>query len=217
MQRSAIYICFMGIFMTSAQARPVSYPDAWTLMIKNDAYQNSLHAHYTTDMHHSLGLRLRYDRELDATFVGVQGNRLFKRWNKPDSQANFYGRVAVGSVIDDNDASERRPRIGDDMGLFLGLSADWETRRYFVEGAAEYWDQGRFGDYATYHGRLGIAPYIAGTGALHTWIMVEGHNRPQAGDPLAATLLLRFFKGPSLLEVGVDDQGEPMLNYIHRF
>ena len=50
--------------------------------------------------------------------------------------------------------------------------------------------------------------------------MVEGHHRPESRrneNKLGATALLRFFKGPSLLEVGVDDQGEPLMNYIHRF
>ena len=191
-------------------------------MLRNDQFQNSLHAHYTPDAQHSIGLRLRYDRQLDATFSGVQVNRLFKRWNTPDSQANLYGRIALGAVFDDEDGSELRATNSqdgrdEDVAVFLGVSADWETRRYFIEGAAEHWDQGRFGDYSVYHGRLGIAPYVAGTGALHTWIMVQGYNRPESDDPVGATLLLRFFKGPSLLEVGVDDEGEPMLNYIHRF
>ena len=186
-------------------------------MLRNDQFQNSLHVHYTPDTQHSVGLRLRYDRELDASFAGVQVNRLFKRWNKPDSQANLYGRVALGAVFDDTDESELRDKRDEDVGFFLGVSADWETRRYFVEGQAEHWDQGRFGDYSVYRARLGVAPYVAGTGALHTWIMVQGHNRPESDDPIGGTLLLRFFKGPGLLEVGVDDEAQPMLNYIHRF
>jgi hypothetical protein len=212
--RSAIALTLIGMAQ-SVQARPVSYPDAWTLMIKNDREANSLHAHYTFDTQHSLGLRLRYDREYDAVFTGAQLNRLIKRWNKLDSQANFYGRIGVGVVTDD--ADEMRAKRGDDTGIFLGASADWETRRYFISAAAEHWDYGRFGDKTSYHGRLGIAPYVANTGALHTWIMVEGHHRPESDDTLAATALLRFFKGPALLEVGVDDRAQPMVNYIHRF
>ena len=197
-----------------AEARPVSYPDAWTLMIMNDDESNSLHTHYTLDTQHSLGLRVRYDRDRDFVFTGAQLNRLMKRWNKPDSQANIYGRIALGIATDEKPKSLARK---DDEALFLGMSGDWETRRYFVSAKAEYWNNGRFGDFSSLHGRLGVAPYVANTGALHTWIMVEGHNRPEDDDPLGATALLRFFKGPSLLEVGVDDTGEPMINYIHRF
>ncbi|RKQ69765.1 hypothetical protein DES40_2574 [Litorimonas taeanensis] len=207
----------IGLCLTSAlsaQARPVSYPDAWTLMVKNDSDQNSIHAHYTIDTQHSLGLRLRYDREGDFLFTGVQANRLMKRWNKRDSQANIYGRIALGLVQDEKPSQIAQK---DDEALFLGVSGDWETRRYFVSASAEYWDNGQYGDYSSYHGRLGIAPYIANTGALHTWLMIEAHNRPESQDKTGASAIVRLFKGPSLLELGVDDKGEPLINYIHRF
>ncbi len=206
-----------ALLPATAHARPVSYPEGWTVMLRNDAYQNSAHIHYTFDPQHSLGLRLRYDREGDFVFAGAQLNRLIKRWNKPDSQANFYGRFGVGKISDNLDRSEMRIKRDDDEGLFLGLSGDWETRRYFVSAAAEHWESGRFGEFSVFHSRLGIAPYVANTGALHSWIMVEGHHRPENQDKLAATVLLRFFKGPALLEIGVDDQKQPLLNYIHRF
>jgi len=212
-------IIALGLLLcaSSATARPVSYPDGWTIMLRNDTDQNSAHIHYTFDPQHSLGLRLRYDREGDFTFTGAQLNRLVKRWNKPDSQANLYGRIGVGQISDNLDSSEMRLKRESDEGMFVGISGDWETRRYFVSAAAEHWESGRFGETSSFHGRLGIAPYVANTGALHTWIMVEGHHRPENRDKLAGSALLRFFKGPSLLEVGIDDQGEPLLNYIHRF
>ncbi len=215
---------FMATLFTSlvllsgvAEARPVSYPDAWTVMLRNDVNQNSAHVHYTLDTLHSVGLRLRYDREDDFVFTGAQLNRLIKRWNKVDSQANLYGRIAIGQVSDNLDDVEMRLKRESDEGLFFGVSGDWETRRYFVSAAAEHWDNGRFGEFSEFHGRLGIAPYVANTGALHTWIMVEGHHRPESRNKVGASALLRFFKGPSLLEVGVDDTGAPLLNYIHRF
>ena len=207
----------MALLSGIAEARPVSYPDAWTVMLRNDVNQNSAHIHYTFDTQHSLGLRLRYDREDDFVFTGAQLNRLIKRWNKVDSQANLYGRVAIGQVSDNLDSSEMRLKRESDEGVFFGVSGDWETRRYFVSAAAEHWESGRFGEFSEFHGRLGIAPYVANTGALHTWIMVEGHHRPESRNKAGVTALLRFFKGPSLLEVGVDDTGEPLLNYIHRF
>lgn len=215
MRYLAIYLSVFGLSIsTIAEARPVSYPEGWTLNIRNDVNQNSALAHYTLDTNHALGARLRYDREGDFTFVGAQLNRLVKRWNKPDSQANIYGRVAIGKVVDDTSGPLKRD---DDEAFFLGVSADWETRRYFISGEAQHWENGRFGEFSSFHARLGIAPYVANTGALHTWFMIEGHNRPESRDKLATSAILRFFKGPSLLEVGVDDQGEPLLNYVHSF
>jgi hypothetical protein len=217
MRRIAILIAAFVFFPLSVEARPVSYPEGWTVMLRNDSNQNSAHIHYTVDMCHSLGLRVRYDREGDFVFTGMQVNRLIKRWNKPDSQANIYGRFGLGYVSDDREASEPRLERSGDAAMFLGASADWETRRYFISGAAEYWDNGRFGDISAYHGRIGIAPYVANTGALHTWFMLEGHHRPESKNKSRASAILRFFKGPALVEVGIDEQGEPLLNYIHRF
>ena len=217
MRLCLLIVIGLCLFPLSVNARPVSYPTGWTLILRNDVNQNSALIHYTLDVDHSLGLRLRYDREGDFTFTGAQLNRLIKRWNKPDSQANIYGRLALGVVTDDLDSAEPRLKRDDDEALFFGLSGDWETRRYFVSAAAEHWDNGRFGEFSSFHSRLGIAPYIANTGALHTWVMVEGHHRPESRDKVGASALLRFFKGPALLEVGVDDKGEPLLNYIHRF
>lgn len=217
MQKIAISIMALAAFPLTAEARPVSYPDGWTVMLRNDADQNSAHIHYTVDMRHSVGLRVRYDREGDFTFTGAQVNRLVKRWNKPDSQANIYGRFGLGYVSDNFDMSETRLERDGDTALFIGASADWETRRYFVSAAAEHWENGRFGEFSSFHSRLGIAPYVANTGALHTWFMIEGHHRPESKDKFGASALFRFFKGPALVEIGVDDKGEPLLNYIHRF
>ena len=211
----AIYLSILALFVAiTAQARPVSYPEGWTFITQHNDVQNSALAHYTLDTQHALGLRARYDRNGDYTFIGPQLNRLVKRWNKPDSQANIYARAAIGAVIDDQSGPLRRE---DDIGLFIGASGDWETRKYFISATAEYWDNGRFGNFSTFHGRLGIAPYVANTGSLHTWIMIEGRARPQSNDTYSSAALLRFFKGPALLEVGIDDEGEPLLNYIHRF
>ena len=186
-------------------------------MLRNDAVQNSAHIHYTFDTQHSIGLRVRYDRDADLVFTGAQLNRLIKRWNKPDSQANIYGRVAIGQVNDEHDEAELRSKRGSDAALFLGVSGDWETRKYFISGAAEHWDYGRFGSSTIYHARAGFAPYVANTGALHTWLMTDVRHRPNANDPLTAIALARFFKGPGLLEVGIDTQGQPLLSYVHRF
>lgn len=210
----AIILTAAMLIPTAAQARPVSYPDAWTLMLRNNAYQNSAHVHYTFDTKHSLGLRARYDRGGEFLYTGAQLNRLIKRRNTRDSQANLYGRIGAGLVSDNSGAG---PKRDNDAAFFAGVSADWETRQYFISGAAEHWDNGRFGRQSSVHSRLGFAPYVANTGALHTWFMVEGHYRPDDDKETGASAILRLFKGPALFELGVDDQGQPLLNYIHRY
>jgi len=59
---------------------------------------------------------------MDLTFTGLQYNRLVKRWNGPESQANIYAKFGVGAAdpFGEEDAQ---------LAGFIELAADWETRR----------------------------------------------------------------------------------------
>ena len=65
--------------------------------------------------------------------------------------------------------------------------------------------------------RLGFAPYTAGYGALHTWLMYELHNMPENDDALISNFVLRFFKSTNLLELGMDQNKNTTVNFIKRF
>jgi hypothetical protein len=66
--------------------------------------------------------------------------------------------------------------------------------------------------------RAGVAPYVANFGALHTWIMVQVENNPKADNPVTVTPLLRFFRGPLLVEIGYTLEDERALfNWTYRF
>ena len=65
--------------------------------------------------------------------------------------------------------------------------------------------------------RLGFAPYIAGYGVLHTWLMYELHNMPEYDDALISNFVLRLFKSTNLLELGVDQNKNTTINFIKRF
>ena len=96
--------------------------------------------------------------------------------------------------------------------------ADWETRRWFVSYKARAFEAGDLDAGVMQAARVGVAPYVAGFGDLHSWIMVEVDHRPDSDDPVGVTPLVRFFKGPALLEVGwsvTDDQ--PLANFTYRF
>ena len=109
----------------------------------------------------------------------------------------------------------------DDRGLrgagFAAVSADWETRRVFVS-----WDS-RARDYGidqsvSHAARIGLAPYVAEFGALHSWAMLQVENHPEADNPLQVTPLLRFFRGPLLVEAGYTLEEERfLLNWVYCF
>ncbi|MGE6696939.1 hypothetical protein ACQKH5_04550 [Hyphomonas sp. NPDC076900] len=192
-----------------ASARPVSYAGGWTAMQDNNGMYSSLLVHYSPTATDSLGLLAEQNWSMDATFTGLQYTRLAKRWNAPQSQGNLYIKLGAGAA----DAFDG----GRKAAGFAGLSADWETRRLFVSYDVRARDYG-FDQSVSHAARIGVAPYVAEFGKLHTWAMLQVENHPEADNPVQVTPLLRFFEGPLLVEAGYTiEEDRFLLNWIYRF
>ncbi|GAB5459154.1 MAG: hypothetical protein Hens3KO_21840 [Henriciella sp.] len=193
-----------------AEARPVSYPGGWTWMQMNNGDYSSLHAHYSPTFRDSIGLYSERNWSEDWHFTGVQYNRLLKRWNEKTSQANVYLKGGVGQADPFGEA-------GAELAGFFGVSADWETRRWFTSYEARAYDLG-FNQTARQSARIGVAPYIGDYGDLHTWLMLQVENQPESETPTTLTPLVRFFYDVQLLEIGYTPETERFLaNWIVRF
>ncbi|MEO1323142.1 MAG: hypothetical protein AAFV59_09065 [Pseudomonadota bacterium] len=194
-----------------AEARPVSYPDGWTVMQRNNGNFSALHLHYSPTFTDSLGLYTERNWEADWHFTGVQYNRLVKRWNQRHAQANLYFKAGAGQADPFGDGADVK------AAGFIGVGADWETRRWFTSYEARAYDFG-FTQDARQAARVGVAPYIGDYGDLHTWLMLEVLNQPEAATPTTVTPLVRFFYDVQLLEIGYTPETEElMLNWIVRF
>ncbi|MCR9080737.1 MAG: hypothetical protein NXH78_16735 [Hyphomonadaceae bacterium] len=195
----------------NADARPVSYPSGWTVMQMNNGDMSSAHIHYSPTFTDSIGLYSERNWGEDWHFTGVQYNRLVKRWNKPNSQANLYLKAAVGQADPFGDGADV------EAAGFVGIGADWETRRWFASYEGRAYDLG-FDQDARQSARIGVAPYIGDYGDLHTWLMLQVENQPEAETPTTLTPLVRFFYDVQLLEIGYTPETEElMLNWIVRF
>jgi hypothetical protein len=201
----------LALVSPEAEARPVSYPGGWTVMQMNDGDASTLHVHYSPTFKDSIGLYSERNWGEDWHFTGVQYNRLVKRWNTPNSQANLYFKAAAGQADPFGDGADVK------AAGFIGVSADWETRRWFASYEARGYDLG-FTQNARQSARVGVAPYIGDYGDLHTWLMLQVDNRPEADTPTTLTPLVRFFYDVQLLEIGYTPESEElMLNWIVRF
>ena len=193
-----------------ADARPVSYPGGWTWMQMNNGDFSAVHAHYSPTFRDSIGLYSERNWGEDWHFTGLQYNRLVKRWNETGSQANVYLKGGVGQADPFGDA-------GAELAGFIGVSADWETRRWFTSYEARAYDLG-FNQSARQSARIGVAPYIGDYGDLHTWLMVQVDNQPESETPTTLTPLVRFFYDVQLLEFGYTPETERFTaNWIVRF
>ena len=198
------------LYAPSAGARPVSYPGGWTLMQMNNGDMSSVHVHYSPTFQDSIGLYSERNWGKDWHFTGLQYNRLLKRWNGETSQGNLYFKAGTGQA--DPFGSDSAELAG-----FLGVAADWETRRWFVSYEGRAYDLG-FAQDARQTARVGVAPYIGDYGDLHTWLMLQVENDPEANTTTKLTPLVRFFYDVQLLEIGYTPEDEElMLNWIIRF
>ena len=209
-------VVVLGIGLTipcAIQARPVSYPDGWTLMAMNDGARNTAHIHYSPSARMSLGYKFEYWRDQDFYLNAVQVNNLIQRWNRPESQANFYLKSGLGIATSRAGATDGES----DVAGFVGLALDWEDRRYFVSYENRYTEARGIDDFFRQSARLGWAPYEGDYGDLHTWLMIQVEHTPEAEHNITVTPLVRLFKDVHLLEAGINDRGEILFNYIFRY
>lgn len=207
------FLMIAGLFLSLSSvcfARPVSYPDGWTLMVQNNDIRSSVHVHYTPTLQYSMGYRFENWKDKGFSSHLVQRNHLLKRWNRSHSQANLYLKTGLGvSTLEDSGADSKLSGV-------VSFAGDWETRRYFTSFASRYTEPSVLKGFFRQSARIGWAPYIGDYGDLHSWLMLQIDYRPELDSTLRRTLLLRLFKGVQLLEIGINDAEQLSLNYILR-
>ena len=205
-QRIAIFALLIPAL---AHARPVSYQEGVTLIQKNNVNRNSLLVHVSPTAKYSIGYRGEYWRDAGFQFHGAQFNRLLKRWNRKAAQANVYLKAGAGVIQDQDDTFA--------LSGFLGFATDWENRRFFTAYENRIYDAGNIERFFFQRARVGVAPYVGDYGDLHTWFMLQVESNPEFNNEILITPVLRFFKGDYLGEIGVNQNGNPLLNFIIRF
>lgn len=198
---------FSGLSLDAA-ARPISYPEGIMAMTMNDGDENVVEIHYSPSATYAVGYKGLYDREDQLWFHGLQNNVRLGRANMPASQANAYLLTAVGAASKDDTTR---------AAALVGLALDWEDRRYFTSYENQVMEAGNLKRRFWQKARLGIAPYVAEYGELHSWLMLEWRHAPAAKDPLLLTPLVRLFQGDVMLEAGWRSDNTPLFNVNLQF
>lgn len=214
--KSLLYITFFLALFCLLEARPISYPNSWTFMQQHNWEKTTLHIHYSPNAKNSIGFLGAYYEDEKDRLNALQWNHLLFRKNQKKSQANLYSKIYLGRL--EKEISQ--------TNIFHGafnLSFDWETRKHFLLYAAgiEHTDE-PFTDSNTFHqkARIGIAPYVAPYGKLHTWLMLQIEHHPDDTDSdnrIIITPMIRFFKGDYLCEIGLNSNNQILFNTIIRF
>lgn len=221
LSKKIFFKLLLSVVLTQASfslldARPISYPNAWTIMQKHNWEKTTAHIHYSPNMRNSIGfLGAYYQKENDRLYA-LQWNHLLFRNNQKKSQANLYSKIHFGRLK--KKMSQRTVSHS-----AFNLSYDWETRKHFFLYAIEFehTDETQVKS-NTFHqkARIGIVPYVAPYGKIHTWFMLQLEHHPDDLDPdnhFIFTPIVRFFKGDYLCEIGLNSNNQLLFNSIIRF
>lgn len=214
--KSLLCIALFLVSLGFLEARPISYPNSWTIMQQHNWEKTLVHVHYSPNAKNSLGILSAYYQEEKDRLTALQWNHLLYRKNQKKSQANLYTKIHLGRL-------EREIGQTNVSHSAFNLSYDWETRKHFFLYAAEieHTDE-PFIDSTSFHQktRIGIAPYVAPYGKLHTWLMLQIEHHPDDTDSdnrIIITPMVRFFKGDYLCEIGLNSNNQILFNSIIRF
>ncbi len=204
----AVTFILLSSISLQAIARPIAYPDGVMVMSMNNGDDSVLDWHFSPSATYALGYKGMYAHDSQLWFHGLQNNFRLWRANLPASQANAYLLTSVGVAA--NDDTTRA------AGL-LGVAVDWEDRRYYTAYENQLMEAGSLERRFMQKARIGIAPYVAEYGALHTWLMLEVRHAPTADDPVLLTPLVRLFQGDVMVEAGWRTDNTPLLNLNLQF
>ena len=196
-----------------SQAGPMGFKDSTMVMGDfspnwQEAWVN--HAATPRDAWGAGALWMRSDDlRLTRSLVEATYTRLAKRWNGEHSQANLWLLAGVGAV-QGNDFSGSR------LMLAPGISADYETTRFYVNGTVRlYRAEGLNHDFAS--SRIGFSFYETDYDEVQPWFILEARRMNGLSDQTEITPMLRFIHKRYFVEVGVNNSNQTRFNLMYIF
>lgn len=146
--------------------------------------------------------------------TGVNYVRRVARWNRPDSQANLWFALDVGTTRETHPSGHR---MADRTGWMPMVQFDWETTRlYTLVSAATLRGKGGL-QYDTYKAQAGFSFYEVNFDEWQPWLVVEAKRMPRFDDKVEVTPFLRFILKSLYVEVGANTEGKPRVAVMKVF
>jgi len=201
----AIKVILMSLVFLPTKAlwaHPVIFTGGTALTYTSDGHSRDFTAGYSFT--HRLSLNFRYldlaessekKSERGDVIHLAQVNVLAKRFNMPASQGNIY----LGAGVGDKDHS-----------LFR-VDADWEDRKYYIASAYEKIFERSNRKAEMTKARVGFAPYVAESGMIHSWLIMQYSRNSMSEYKDTVTPILRIFHRNVLFEIGSSFRGDAFL------
>ena len=198
---------------TNSDARPVTYPGGRMAMLEHRDESTMSELMLTLTPNLAVGWHDEWDAESDWQFHGPMVAGLARRWNMPHAQANIFWMAGAGIAFDDvaSAGGDAQP------AAYVGVEADWENRRFYtLYQARAFWAED-IDETFSQRLRLGVAPYVAEAGGLHTWAILQIDHEPEEENPISVSPVVRLFKDATLVEAGVSLDGDAFASVMFYF
>ena len=154
------------------------------------------------------------DKRLARTFAEVTYTRRLHRINGEHSQANFWLVAGAGQVTGSDFAGGNF--AGSKAMLAPGLSADFETTRFYASASARlYRAPGINHDFVS--ARTGFSFYEVDYDETQPWLIVEARRMRGLSDKVEITPMLRLIHNRYFVEFGVNNSKQGRFNFMYIF
>jgi hypothetical protein len=221
-RKSAALVLGFALGSVAAQAKPIAFADGTTLMHERNTNMLESQAFYAPTYWWSAGpgfIRLTSDDKQKQREIGyAQFNYLVKRWNLSDAQGNVFAFAGVGKGRSTDTGG---PLTHSETVWRYGAQGDYETRSLYTSFKTDGYRGSRF-SHRIDTLQLGIAPYEHDYDDLATWFVLQFRNytgglRDESVRKLDQTAILRLFKGPIWVELGINRERHSQFMIMYNF
>ncbi|HKO68082.1 MAG TPA: hypothetical protein VJU53_09795 [Burkholderiaceae bacterium] len=218
---------FKGLFAAAIAAAalrcvaaPVGFADSWMVMGEFGREFKQLDAMYSPTARYSIAATVTQMEDADqrtrVNLAVVHYNRLLWRRNGPESQFNGYLSAGAGWSTETKRSNAAFQTDKDQAVAAIGAQIDYETRLIYLAGKTHYWKSSRFT--VGYNSvQAGFAFYKTGWDDTQPWLIAEISRMPGVSDEYDKALYLRLVNKGFFLDVGIDDDRRPKLNFRYTF
>ncbi len=196
-------------WIESVYAHPVAYAGSTMFESFNTPDMSENNVIYSPQSWMSMGVQ-----NFHFEGSGLGENALYprvaflKRWNRTHWQTNLYAWGGIGWA---------RQGSNDDMSFLGGAQFDTESRRWYFASQIQTLQHSALKDIWMSRSGIGVAPYLAQSGELQGFLIVQAFYNSFDPDPWIIGPMIRLFYKSVFLEVGAGYKGQWLLNFMTTF
>ena len=158
-------------------------------------------------------LEFRSDDHKDKREVDTLNyTRLLSRWNLTDAQSNLWLFMGLGEIRGSID----NQNIDSKVIASSGFQFDYETRRVYFATTHKLYRASNL-NHDTTSIRAGFSFYEADYDQTQPWFILETKYTNQISDKIEVIPMLRLINKNIFVEGGVNNSGQPRLNFMYTF